>query len=276
LTQAPDAAAPVPGNHMACPAICLLEAARAFCYRRRMAANLNVYLINLDRDIARFEFVHRQLNNLEIEYQRFSAIQGSEIAEWQRKYFYNQDGSLASQLSLGEIGCYASHLALMQRVIEDDAPALILEDDIEIKPEFPDLLPAILSLGHNWDILRISSRRKGAKIKVASLPGGYRAVKYLHVPPNTGAYIIKPSGARKFLDWLTPRWRPVDQDLRRVWETRLLTIGIDPQPIIQNVLPSSINAIGGKIVGRKKYARDAKWSDDVRRVLYNTGYMFSR
>jgi hypothetical protein len=133
----------------------------------------------------------------------------------------------------------------------------------------------MMALTLEWDILRISSQPKGTTIGAATLSHGSRIVKYLRVPANTGAYIIKPAGARKFLEWRKPRWRPVDQDLRRVWENKLLTIGIDPQPIIQNVLPSSIDAMGGRVIGAKKYARDFKLLDRLRGAIFSTKYILA-
>lgn len=188
-----------------------------------------------------------QLDRLGLPYERYEAIRGDNLPEWLIPYFYNADRTLASLLSWGEIGCYASHLDLMRLVAENGGPALILEDDLRISGDFPETLRLMLDTELDWDILRISSRDKSQLIRVKKLNDDYSLVKYPRVPPNTGAYLIRPEGARKFLEWAKPRWRPVDQDLRRVWETHILTVGISPIPIIQNILPSSINVIEPRI-----------------------------
>jgi 23S rRNA (guanosine2251-2'-O)-methyltransferase len=85
-----------------------------------------VYLINLDTDEDRLAFVGAQLRELNIEYNRFSAIRGANLPEWLVPYF----GS-ASPLTVGEIGCYASHLQLMRIVAEQACPFVLILDCVQ-------------------------------------------------------------------------------------------------------------------------------------------------
>lgn len=96
-----------------------------------------------------------QMEALSLTFHRIEAIPGTGMPTWLRPYFLNADGSIASDLRLGEVGCYASHLAVMLRVIQDGQPALVLEDDIEIEPDFPSALAALDKLPPNWDIIRL-------------------------------------------------------------------------------------------------------------------------
>jgi glycosyl transferase family 25 len=234
--------------------------------------NVPTYLINLDSDKERLASMEKQLLACGIHYERFPAIRGDQLPEWLYPFFFNQDGSKSSQLSQGEIGCYASHLALMSRVVNSNAPALILEDDLIILPDFPKIISMILESELSWDIFRLTSKDKSPTIKFSSLTDGYEVVKYIRVPPKTGAHLVTPEGARKFLEWQKPRWRPVDQDLRRVWELDLLTLGISPLPATQDVMPSTIDQIGLRIKAKKKkYMRDNKWRDRLHRFIYNIG-----
>jgi glycosyl transferase family 25 len=221
--------------------------------------NIPVYLINLDADKDRLEFMDSQFKDLGIAYERFSAIRGNALPHWLSPYFTGSD------LSRGEIGCYASHLSVMRQVELSGKPGLVFEDDELIKPEFPDLLEEILSLDLPFDILRISSiRKKRIILTQADLSGGYKVVRYLRIPMNTGSYLITPAGARRFIEWKTQRTAPIDFDLARVWEHKVRTLGVWPEPVIHNVLPaSSINAIqprhelwkGGKLAQIKDSAR---------------------
>jgi glycosyl transferase family 25 len=221
--------------------------------------NIPVYLINLDTDKDRLEFMDSQFKELGIAYERFPAIRGKALPHWLAPYFTGSD------LSRGEIGCYASHLSVMRQVELSGKPGLVFEDDERIKPEFPDLLEEILSLALPFDILRISSiRKKRIILTQAELSGDYRIVRYLRIPMNTGAYLITPAGARRFIEWKTQRTAPIDFDLARVWEHKVKTLGIWPEPVLHNVLASSsINAIqprhelwkGGKLTQIKDSAR---------------------
>lgn len=234
--------------------------------------NIPTYLINLDSDKARLAAMEKQLLACGMHYERFPAIRGDQLPEWLYPFFFHEDGSRSSQLSPGEIGCYASHLALMNRVVKSNAPALILEDDLIILPDFPKIISNILNSELEWEIFRLTSKDKSPTIKVSPLADGYDVVRYIRVPPKTGAHLITPQGARKFLEWQKPRWRPVDQDLRRVWELDLLTLGIFPLPATQDVMPSTIDQIGLRITAKKKkYIRDNKWQDRFHRFIYNIG-----
>ncbi|CCF80089.1 putative lipopolysaccharide biosynthesis protein [Helicobacter bizzozeronii CCUG 35545] len=39
-------------------------------------------------------------------------------------------------MSMGELGCYASHYSLWQKCIQLHEPIAILEDDVHLKPHF--------------------------------------------------------------------------------------------------------------------------------------------
>jgi glycosyl transferase family 25 len=232
---------------------------------------LPIFIINLDSDRKRLQLITKQMDKLSLPFQRFSAIRGNDLPASIAHFFKNDDGSIASQLSSGEIGCYASHLTLMRQVSESGQTALILEDDVVIEPTFPALLDELLALDEPWDILRltVSPRNNSPWLRLRGLSNGYSLARYFRVPPRTGAYLIRPEGARKFLEWQRPRWRPVDQDLRRVWDHGLKTLHVVPVPVMQNLGESTIRTLGGRIRSRAKYSRDNRRADQLRRALYN-------
>jgi glycosyl transferase family 25 len=122
-------------------------------------------------------------------------------------------------------------------------PALVLEDDLEIGDGFMDLLRAISTLPAGWDIVRLSNPHKRACFRVSGLTDRYSLVKFSRVPPSTGAYLLSPTGARKFLGWKLLRSLPVDQDLRRTWDCGMRTYGVFPQPVVANIGASTIDAM---------------------------------
>lgn len=229
--------------------------------------NIPIYLINLDTDKDRLEFMDEQFKALDISYERFPAIRGTQMSEWLKPYFLDEAGDIASSMTVGEIGCYASHLALMRIAADSNQSILVFEDDVQIKLEFPELLDELARLDAAYDILRISSiRKKRIAITKAELSGGYKIVRYLRVPMNSATYIITPEGARKFLDWKLLRTSAIDLDLQRVWEHKLYTVGVSPEPVIRNILESTINKIQPRIKLRK--SRLAKVTDGARRLAY--------
>lgn len=230
---------------------------------------MKTYLINLDRDTDRLERMQRQLGACGLEYSRFPAVHGLNLPDWLRPYFLNESGGKASELSDGEIGCYASHLSVMKMASDSNETTLILEDDLKLCDDFAQLLDTCLKLEVTWDMFRFSSMDKHPAAPLTRINANFTVVNYLRVPPNVGAYLVTPVGARKFLNWPQARWRPVDQDLRRPWENGVVTVGVFPNPVSQNHNASSIDAIGGRAKGRKKYARDSKFRDRLSRLSYN-------
>jgi glycosyl transferase family 25 len=184
------------------------------------------YLINLDEDKDRLEFVGKQLRDLYIDFERIAAVRGTAMPGWVKPFLLRLDGSIASDLKPGEIGCYSSHLCVLQRILDSGVPGLVLEDDIEISRDLPTIMEHMQNLPTGWDIIRLSSPSKRALFPVTVLPNGSAVVKYARVPPSTGAYLITPEGAWKFLKYRGRRYDAVDQDLRKVWQNGLVTYGI--------------------------------------------------
>jgi glycosyl transferase family 25 len=227
------------------------------------------YLINLEKDVERRQAMDQRLSAAEIPYERFPALTANNLPNWLKPYLLDQLGNKPAELSDGEIGCYASHLSVMRKSVEEKATVLILEDDLQLPVNFKHLIELCLNLKTPWDMIRLSSGDKRPVIAIGDLTPEYKVVEYLRVPPNLGAYLVRPSGAEKFLSWPQSRWRPVDQDLRRPWENNVHTIGIFPRPVLPNQFPSSIDSIGMRRKGRAKYARDSRNGDKLKGFIYN-------
>ena len=101
--------------------------------------NLSTYIINLEKDIERKNYVSRVLspyveNLLRVKW--IKAVEGKKLTEKELDSVF--DRSLAFKrygryLNLGEIGCVLSHFKCYKALIESsDEYALVLEDDITI------------------------------------------------------------------------------------------------------------------------------------------------
>ena len=237
----------------------------------RMSAS--VFLINLSKDTDRLKAISNQLVRLALPFERIEAVYGTQLPEWLRPYFLNAQGEVASELEPGEVGCYASHLLVLKRIAENNTPGLVLEDDLEFDAKLPEILASTHAFPKDWDFLRLSGHENHTpKFLVGTLPNGQKVIKYSRVPFGTGAYLVTPQGARKFLSWRTLRTAPVDYDLRRVWNYRLATYGIDPFPIRQNTFPSIIEEMGTRKRG-KKYHSGQRLSNRVERLVYEIRWL---
>jgi glycosyl transferase, family 25 len=231
-----------------------------------------IFLINLDRDTERLAYMTDQLVTLGLPFERVPAVHGADMPDWLRPFFLDSEGNIPTGLSPGEVGCYASHLMLMHRIAESGTPALVLEDDIHIDAAFPELLRRIDLLPVGWDIIRLSNASDRRSFPAARMGLGFQAEKYAVVPPSTGAYLISPEGARKFLSYRVARHLPVDHDLRRTWEHGLATYGILPCPVTRDAFgASSISSFGPR--RRASYKKEHRRNTWLQRARFDIGWL---
>lgn len=115
-------------------------------------------------------------------------------------------------------------------------------------------------------------------LRVAQLGLTHKLVRYSHVPTSTGAYLLSPQGARKFLSAPMARRNPVDHDLRRAWVWRLETYGVAPPPVCADALSgSSIDAMKGRAERcakrrvRLRWQRRVEWLSRFRQGAHDFG-----
>lgn len=108
-----------------------------------------VYLLNLDREMSKLETVSKKLDFYNIDYQKFSAIDGNLLEYNQDKYEIHK-GLLENKYALG---CYLSHIEIMKDAKKHKyEKILILEDDVMFCKDFNVKLQSIRSL-KNWKML---------------------------------------------------------------------------------------------------------------------------
>lgn len=146
-----------------------------------------VYLINLDRRIDRMVDCKNQFDKYKIEYERFSAIDGSKIVNH------------TSNLIKGEIGCRNSHLNVIKMAKNENIYSiLILEDDFELCDNFDHEFEKVINqLPEDWEWLYFGGSHFEEPIKITD--NIYRVNKTY----TTHAYAIKNSIYDKLIDTLS-------------------------------------------------------------------------
>lgn len=193
---------------------------------------MRTYVINLDAEPERWQGVHAELRAAGIVPQREAAVCGAaETSGYSpalnRRQYHRP-------LAPGEVGCYASHLAVWQRLVRSgDAMAAVFEDDVELRAPLAPLLDAIAALPHDWDIVKLVGRREEKIDARCALARGVDLISYRRVPSLTGAYVITRRGAQALLARHPPFGRPVDVDLRYWWECGLTVLGVQPYPVVE-------------------------------------------
>ena len=108
---------------------------------------MKTYLINLDRNPERLEFMRGQLDRLGIAFERFPAVWGKGLSESERKAGFSRTRSFIAagkRLSDAEVGVAMSHVGCCRRMVEGEVPyALVLEDDVVLSSGFPGALSRV-------------------------------------------------------------------------------------------------------------------------------------
>lgn len=96
------------------------------------------FVINLDKDTERMQFMHEQLERLKISYNRKSAIYGKTYEASASEYDeVKAVAATGHALIPGELGCALSHAKVYEQIVQESIPfALVLEDDVELPQDF--------------------------------------------------------------------------------------------------------------------------------------------
>lgn len=192
-----------------------------------------VFVINLDRSPERWLHVAKQLDDLQVSYERISAVDGRNLQEAdiekvfdskqaRKKYHYD--------LTKGEIACYLSHQLAWQRVVVQNLDfAVVLEDDVNIGSHLRVVLEHINQLRLPWSLLKLAAPFKAQQYRALSSWKATKLVQYRRKPPMGAAgYAISRAGAAQLLKQRKRIFRPVDVDMQWLFELNIQCFGIVP------------------------------------------------
>ncbi len=210
-----------------------------------MNSRLGVYVINLDRAPERRVFMESEtaragldatfVSAIDAKAQDFAPRGGLMIRRDDVLIETNWDGRIYVQ---GEEACFQSHLKALRLFLESPHDvALVLEDDAEFAPDFPQALEAILGYRRLWDIVKLEgTRMKGARpaLKVAEA-GPYRLVASLNPSSGAAAYLATRAAAERLLAQAGGIFEPFDNYLSAHWRHGLKVLDCAPFPARQGL-----------------------------------------
>ncbi len=243
-----------------------------------MTGRPRIFVINLARSPDRRRFIGDGLGRLGLDHEFFPATDGAaltedDLANYDRKARLEAFGC---DLLPNELGCYLSHYRIYQKIIAENIPrALILEDDVEVSDDLPEILEALADAPADWELVRLSGLRARKGRKLADLAPGYSVVRLLDVASGAQAYLLNRQGAEKLAAYGKKIVRQVDVMLDRYWDNGLRIMAVQPYPVQPSrnfestIGPAQIDAwrVPGKRVLRLRI-KAAKSVDSLRKRLY--------
>ena len=160
---------------------------------------MNIFVISLPGAVERRQFQKQQLFELGLDYEILNAISIDDINnEIYKKHYFDWQRPLRNT----EVACYFSHRSAWQKIINNNMPALILEDDALLSQYVPELLKSFTNK-KNVDLINLEVRgRKKFISKIGQDTACNSKLFKLYQDRNGAAgYVLWPSGAKKLLQY---------------------------------------------------------------------------
>lgn len=205
-------------------------------------SDFTILYINLAHDTHKKELIEQKLNKLKLKYERVDAVYGKrlrdddycqEIAEklgmtwkklkseyWLSRKNFKTMNTGCTNITLGRVGCYLSHILAMRTAIKKKLNGvIILEDDVDI-PE--DLRSEILYIPENADIFYLGgsfiTRKMFAMVSEVMIDVEKLTEKYEDIPTiPISRDEIKIAGAYAYIIPTPEKIKDIDNVLSSVF-----------------------------------------------------------
>jgi len=194
----------------------------------------NIYIVHYSKLIDRKKLLLDQINKIHLD--QLAPITWIEnydrevITEQQIKENYRYNLAYSPRIiTIGEVANALAHMHIIETIAKNNEIALILEDDIILKPNFITQLNQILiDVPNDWEILTLGGWWYDLRIdinqEISNDPNDDRETKIV-IPPRitttVSCYILKGSTAKKIINH--PRYKPfataIDETLCHIVDT---------------------------------------------------------
>lgn len=249
-------------------------------------ARVFTQVLNMDRSTARLATIDAYLKAAHVDYQRFSAIDGSkldmtapeikamfDLDAWVRGHHRNPTNA--------DVGCYLSHYRAIEAFLAQDKPfGLIFEDDATIPADFAQKVSYALDDAKAWDILKLHVRHPGPLVLRHTYRDDVKLCSFLVRHAGGTAYIVTRAAAAKMLRHMKPARRMIDWTYDeghrmnlRVRTIAPMIIGLQPVPTTRDTGMDRQRSWIERQTDRPLLARWAlpfrRVGDDFYRLLFN-------
>ncbi len=216
---------------------------------------MRTYVINMRSEVDRRRSSREKFDALGLEFEFFDAIAGqaafAAFATYDAEEFQLNTGRT---ITIGEVGCFASHRALWKRCVRLGEPILILEDDIDLLDDFPPAVHEAERLAPQLGFIRLQTDLRARRVPLF-LAGRFTASRYTKAPHSTMCYAISPEAAQRFVAQTEVFDAPVDVFIKKFWEHGQPLHALTPYTVAPSVLSATTT-----IEGRVKAGRDLRLS----------------
>lgn len=209
---------------------------------------LPVFVISLKDEQARRDVIANHLKERGFNFEFLDAVDGRQMDVLAHPDYdtARRRAAHGRDLKPGELGCFLSHRAAYEKIVEQNLDyALLLEDDARLHGDTKAVLENLIATNFDFDIVRLLGSPKVAKgkhRKIIPLHKDFWLVRLRTAPGGAHATLISRKGTQKLLNATQKFAFPIDTVLGRCWETGIQAYSIQPGLAVQDL--SFDSAIG--------------------------------
>ena len=213
-----------------------------------------IFVINLDRSPDRLATMQSQLDAIGAPFERIAAIDGHKLTDATVEEVspaHVVSKTYHRALSKAEVACSLSHRSAWQRILDEDLDfGVVLEDDLTLLDNFPDVLDLLSSLPpEGWDFIKLFPLRRGGDKNIAQRfeYRDHAFVTYHRFPLGFQGQAISRHGAESMLGNLPYVTEPADSQLKSWWQAGVCPFGLVPYCISTDIGGASDINPGGAL-----------------------------
>ncbi|ASV84660.1 glycosyltransferase 25 family protein [Ochrobactrum quorumnocens] len=176
---------------------------------------MKCYIVNLDRAPERMERMARILKLQSIDFERLGAIDGRLFTDDQIEK-YRAQREQGKPMTVGEIACAESHIAIFRRIVESaDEYAVVMEDDLHLSSDAGIFINSTAWIPTGADIIKLETVNEPTIVatKAFNLDNDRKLARLAFKHWGSGAYVISKAAARKALQNYVAGLTPIDDYL---------------------------------------------------------------
>jgi glycosyl transferase family 25 len=202
---------------------------------------MRTLVINLARSKDRRQVIQARLEELGVSFDFYPAVDGKSLTAQQKSLYSSRAafGQIGREMHPNEIGCILSHIGIWQLLAgSSDDHAVVIEDDMLIDEDFPDLVRSFEWIPKDAAVVNFSWDMANP-VELSPISAKRYTCRFDTEVMRTGSYFIRRSGAENLLRHAFPIRMPVDSLMGNERNAGPI-YGVTPRPVNWNAdLPSA-------------------------------------
>jgi len=221
---------------------------------------MKLYVINLETSQERLQRMHAIFAARGLSFTRIDAVDARCLPQALHSKI-NEMNLWSQEMTYGEVACFLSHKRALEQLIADGAPyGIIFEDDILLGVGATKILSSADWVPDEAEIVKLETSGKKVQLgppqHVAIKGFSLAYIKNTHI--MAAAYLISRQAALRLVSLMEEASAPFDHFLFNFSlgiAPHFILFQIDPAPVIQTVLPSTLEGERAIIKQAKKHNR---------------------